>query len=299
LERGIHLGKTQAFLPLPRLAYIYIIEGMDGITLSIVIVNFQARSLLEKCIISVLASGIRWPFEMFVVDNDSKDGSEELIAERFPEVRLIKNHKNVGFARAANSAFIHCKGRYLLVLNPDIEVSIGAINSLLDYMESRPKVALASPKLLNSDGTLQYSCRTYYSFYIAMMRRTILGKLFPNHRIIRDHLMMDWDHADTREVDWVLGGAMMLRRQAFSDQQVMDERFFLYFEDVDLCLRLRKAGWKVMYYPDAVMVHHHQRASAMGIWNHAKFEHIKSWVKFLWKHRHEQLLRLSRNRTGD
>jgi GT2 family glycosyltransferase len=269
---------------------------MDGIALSIVIVNFQAKSLLEKCINSVLASGIRPPFEMFVVDNDSDDGSAELVAERFSHVRLIKNHKNMGFARAVNSAFIQCKGRYLLILNPDIEVSIGAINMLLDYMESRPKVALVSPRLLNSDGTLQYSCRTYYSLPIALMRRTILGKLFPNHRIIRDHLMMDWDHADTREVDWVLGGAMMLRREAFSDQKVMDERFFLYFEDVDLCLRLRKAGWKVMYYPDAVMVHHHQRASARAIWNHAKFEHIKSWIKFSWKHRHEPLLHLSRNK---
>ena len=110
--------------------------------------------------------------------------------------------------------------------------------------------------------------------------------------------MMDWDHADTREVDWVLGGAMMLRRDAIPKGNVMDERFFLYFEDVDLCLRLQKAGWKVMYYPDAVMVHHHQRASAKKIWNRAKFEHLKSWIKFSWKHRHEPLLKPSRNKSG-
>jgi GT2 family glycosyltransferase len=272
---------------------------MDGIELSVAIINFQAKTLLERCINSVFASGIRSPFEILVVDNNSKDGSVEMVLERFPQVRLVKNNENVGLARAVNRAFMQCKGNRLLLLNPDIEVSIGAVNSLLDYLQSHPDVALVSPKLLNSDGTLQYSCRTYYSLPIALMRRTILGKLFPNHRIIRDHLMMDWDHVDTREVDWVLGGAMMLRREAFPDQQVMDERFFLYFEDVDLCLRLNKAGWKVMYYPGAVMVHHHQRASASAIWNRAKLEHLKSWIKFSWKHRHEPILRLSRNKMDD
>jgi GT2 family glycosyltransferase len=272
---------------------------MDGIELSIVIVNFQTKSLLESCIRSVLNSGIRPTFEIVVVDNNSKDGSAKLIGEHFTQVRLIRNNENVGFARAVNRAFRQCKGRYLLILNPDIEVTRGATNSLFDYMESHSDVALTSPKLLNADGTLQYSCRTYYNIPIILMRRTILGKLFPNHRIIRNHLMMDWDHADTREVDWVLGGAMMLRREIFSDRQIiMDERFFLYFEDVDLCLRLRKAGWKVMYYPDAVMVHHHQRASARAIWNRAKFEHLKSWLKFAWKHRHEPLLKLFRNKLG-
>ena len=271
---------------------------MDSIKLSVVIINFQAKSLLERCIKSVFASRVRPSFEVLVVDNNSKDGSVELVAERFPQVHLVKNNQNVGFARAVNTAFIQCKGSHVLLLNPDIEVSLGAINSLLDYMESSLDVALAAPKLINPDGSIQYSCRTYYNAQIAVMRRTILGKLLPNHRIIRNHLMMDWDHADTREVDWVLGGAMMLRRDAIPKGNVMDERFFLYFEDVDLCLRLQKAGWKVMYYPDAVMVHHHQRASAKKIWNRAKFEHLKSWIKFSWKHRHEPLLKPSRNKFG-
>ena len=111
--------------------------------------------------------------------------------------------------------------------------------------------------------------------------------------------MLDWNHSSQREVDWALGAAFILRREAVPDGRVMDERFFLYFEDVDLCLRLRKAGWKVMYNPEAVMIHHHQRESAGHNWNRAKFEHLKSWIKFAWKHRHEPLLKLSRSKLGN
>jgi N-acetylglucosaminyl-diphospho-decaprenol L-rhamnosyltransferase len=190
---------------------------------------------------------------------------------------------NIGFRRTS--------GTYVLVLNPDIEVRPDSIKTLIDYMESAPDVGLCAPKLLNPDGTLQYSCRTYYSLRTVLLRRTVLGRLFPDHPCVRTHLMTDWDHEGRREVDWVLGAAFMLRRSALPVEGVMDERFFLYFEDVDLCLRLHKSGWKVVYNPAAVMVHHHQRASAQGLLSRAKFEHVRSWIKFSLKHRREPLLR--------
>jgi GT2 family glycosyltransferase len=145
-------------------------------------------------------------------------------------------------------------------------------------------VGIVFPKLLNPDGSLQYSCRTFHTFWTILMRRTPLGKMFPKSKILRDHLMMDWDHDTIREVDWALGGCMMIRRDAVFGPKLFDERFFLYFEDVDLCYGMKKTSWKVIYNPKAVMVHHHLRESALKGLNPQKKEVIKSWVKFKLKH---------------
>lgn len=267
--------------------------------LSIAVVTYDSRAVIEPCLASIYGANIPFPFEVIVIDNNSNDGTVDDIRSKFRDVRLIVNRRNEGLAKAVNLVFQETSGRYFLVLNPDIEVCPRAISTLCSMMGSHPDIGLCAPKLLNIDGTLQYSCRRYYTLHTVLLRRTFLGTMFPGHEAVRHHLMMDWDHATSREVDWVMGAAFMLRREAIRDGKVMDESFFLYFEDVDLCLRLKKDGWKVIYFPDAVMIHRHQRDSAGGRWNRAKVEHLKSWVKFSWKHRHEPLLRLSRNRTGD
>jgi len=259
--------------------------------LSIVIVNYKAGALLMKCLDSIEASGMPSPSEIVVVDNASDDGTAAEIPRRYPEVRLIQNERNYGFGAAVNIGVRRTSGTYVLVLNPDIEVRGGAIARLVQSMDSAPDVGLCAPKLLNPDGTLQYSCRTYYSVWTVLLRRTVLGRVWPNDPALRAHLMMDWDHRSRRDVDWILGAALMLRRSALPAGDVMDERFFLYFEDVDLCLRLHKAGWRVVYEPMSVMIHHHQRASAQGMVNRAKLEHVRSWIKFSLKHRGEPLLR--------
>jgi GT2 family glycosyltransferase len=265
--------------------------------LSIAIVHYRTPDLLLSCLRSIDAFPPVISYEVMVVDNYSNDGTVDFIRNKYPKIALIENSDNRGFGRAANQAFAQSQAEFFLLLNPDISLGEGAIQHLLDGIQSNPSVGLCAPRLINPDGTLQYSCRRYHTLAAIVLRRTMLGRLFPNHKALRNYLMMDWDHSTAREVDWVLGAAFMLRREAIPNGRVMDERYFLYFEDVDLCLRLRKAGWKVMYYPEAVMVHHHQRESASTIWNRAKFEHLKSWIKFSWKHRHEPLL--SRNRARD
>jgi GT2 family glycosyltransferase len=259
--------------------------------LSIVIVNYKAGALLIKCLDAIEAGGTPGLSEIVVVDNHSNDGTAAEVLRRYPAVRLIQNERNYGFGAAVNMGFKRTSGTYVLVLNPDIEVHPWSINKLVHYMESAPDVGVCAPKLLNPDGTVQYSCRTYYSVWTVLLRRTVLGRLWPDHPAVRAHLMMDWDHESRREVDWVLGAALMLRRSALPAEGVMDERFFLYFEDVDLCLRLHKAGWKVVYEPAAVMIHHHLRVSARRGLNRAKLEHVRSWIKFSLKHRGEPLLR--------
>lgn len=253
--------------------------------LTIAIVHYRSQRDLETCLRSIEEAQIQICYEICVVDNRSEDGAIAMVRRLFPKVTVIENKQNLGFGRAVNEAFRQTAGSYVLVLNPDIVVRPGSIERLHHYMESHHDVALCAPKLLNEDGTLQYSCRTDYSVGVYLFRRTPLRRWLPDHRIISDHLMATWDHTTPRDVDWVLGAAFMLRRSAFQESLVMDERFFLYFEDVDLCLRLRRAGWRVVYNPDSVMVHAHRRASASRLVSRAKVEHLKSWLKFEWKHR--------------
>ncbi|MBM4330471.1 MAG: glycosyltransferase family 2 protein [Deltaproteobacteria bacterium] len=253
--------------------------------LSIIVVNFNSSAFILKCLATLKEAFAGKTHEVIVIDNHSWDESCWLIREKYPHLLLIENDKNLGYARAVNQGFRKAKGKYLLILNPDVQLLSGSIDKMTYFLEGNPEVGLLLPKLINPDGSLQLSCRTFYDFSTFLFRRTPLGKIFPNHTIIRRHLMMDWDHGEVREVDWGLGACMFLRREALKGERIFDERFFLYFEDVDLCLRMKQEGWKVVYYPEAVMVHTHVRQSADGLFNYAKWEHFKSLIKFYCKHR--------------
>jgi GT2 family glycosyltransferase len=253
--------------------------------LSIIVVNYNSASFLLSCLHSVKECLDRMAYEIIIVDNHSSDGSPRLIREKFPDLCLIENVRNLGFARAVNQGYEKTKGHYLLILNPDVRLLPGSVERAITFLEKNGEMGILLPKLLNPDGSLQFSCRSFFSFPYLLFRRTPLGKIFPNHRVLRKHFMMDWDHADPREVDWGLGGCMFLRREALGGQKVFDERFFLYMEDVDLCFQMKHNGWKVVYYPEAVMVHAHLRESAQGIFNRARWEHLKSMIKLYHKYR--------------
>lgn len=266
--------------------------------LTVVIVSHNTRDLLRECLRSLAAAGDRAPLRIMVVDNASHDGSPEMVRGEFPAVELVGNSENVGYSRAVNQALRVAGGPFGLVLNPDIRVRPGSLDRLVTFMEEHPRAGVAGGKLFNPDGSLQHSCRTFYTFRTLLYRRTVLGKLFPRSRVIRDHLMADWDHAAPREVDWVLGACMMVRREAIQDVGLMDERFFLYFEDVDWCYRMNRRGWQVWYVPDAVMVHHHRRESAQGGITDKRFlAHLNSVFHFYDKW-NRALFSLKRYRKG-
>ncbi|MDH4266280.1 MAG: glycosyltransferase family 2 protein [Deltaproteobacteria bacterium] len=253
--------------------------------LSIIVINYNSSNFVLSCLAS-LKEGLRANrYEIILVDNGSIDGSCRLIREKFPGLYLIENAENLGFARAVNQGFKKTRGKYLLILNPDVTLIAGSVEKAINFLDGYPEVGLLLPKLINPDGSLQFSCRTFYDFSILLFRRTPLGKIFPSHPVIRKHFMMDWKHERVREVDWGLGACMFVRREAIKGKNIFDDRFFLYFEDVDFCFRLKKEGWKVVYYPEAVMVHTHVRQSAKGYFNRPKWEHFKSLIKFYFKHR--------------
>ncbi|MFH1682002.1 MAG: glycosyltransferase [Candidatus Eisenbacteria bacterium] len=260
--------------------------GDRKIRLSVVFVSYNTRDLLIEALRSLEENPSAYETEVVVVDNASTDGSQEEIARLFPRVRLMANERNLGYSKGVNQGIRAAGGEFFLVLNPDIRARPGSIDRLLEYAIENPDAGIAGAKLLNPDGSLQYSSRTFYTWKAILFRRTPLGKIFPNAPVLRDHLMLDWDHRTTRDVDWMLGACLLVRRSAVDDVGLMDERFFLYFEDVDWCYRMKAHGWRVVYVAEAVMEHHHRRDSARGIISRQKASHLGSMFRFFdkWSH---------------
>jgi exopolysaccharide biosynthesis polyprenyl glycosylphosphotransferase len=252
--------------------------------LAVAVINYNTREHLRRCLASLPAELHREPLPVLVVDNASPDGSAAMVAaELGGRVTLVANRANLGFARAVNQALELTQTRYLLVLNADTEVPGGSIEALYDFMERTPRAGVAGGRLEDPEGNLQHSCRRFYDATTLVLRRTPLGRVMPRHPALRRHLMADWDHAETREVDWMQGACLMLRREAVAEVGPMDERFFLYFEDVDLCRRLGQAGWGVFYVPEARFVHHYRRGSHGGLLSREKLHHLQSGLRYLAK----------------
>ncbi|MCD4690300.1 sugar transferase [bacterium] len=248
--------------------------------LSIIIVGYNSAEPLRECLRSLEGCGDRLARETILIDNASADDTVDMVRREFPGVAVYQNGANVGLARAVNRGIRESVGRYVLVLNPDIEVRSGALDELVAFMDATPGAGLAGSKLINEDASLQLSCRSFYTFWTLLLRRTFLGKVFRQSRAIRRHLMLDYDHEDPSEVDWVLGACMIVRRSAMADVGPMDERFFLYFEDVDWCYRMWRGGWKVWYVPASTMNHRHARESARPGVNKLLVAHLLSLLHF-------------------
>jgi len=248
--------------------------------LSIIIVTHNSASVIVRCLQSIQKNPPSCSYEVVVVDNASRDGTVEKVKKSFPDVSVISNESNLGYSRGVNQGISFSNGKWILILNPDIEVNPGSIDSLIEFMERTPDTGIAASKLVYPDGTLQHSCRRFYTLSALILRRTFLGKIFPNARPLREHLMLDYDHEKPRKVDWVIGACMMVRREALNNVGKMDERFFLYFEDLDWCYRMAKHGWAVYYVPQSVMVHRYERSSARAIINRPLIIHLLSMLRY-------------------
>lgn len=260
------------------------------IKLSIIIVNYNTGQLTRACVKSILQQALPWRFEIVVVDNGSSDDSVELINSECPEVKVISNPINVGLAGGVNIGLKETSGQYKLMLNPDIIVLDQAIAAMVDYLEDNPSVGIVGGKLLSPNGRLQYSCYEFYRPMTVIYRRTWLGKTQRGKKVVRGFLMRDYDHETPADVDWLMGACLMASSQALRHVGGMDERFFLYFEDVDWCRRFWMAGWRVQYLPAATFSHYHQRTSERGgliglATNWVMREHVWSAIKYFWKYR--------------
>lgn len=224
--------------------------------LSVIILNWNAREWLERSVGSAVAQDVGdRSFEVILVDNASSDGSVEFMGERFPDVTVLAMDGNLGFAGGNNVGIAAASGRIVLLLNPDTITHPGAFAAMLDFMDTHPQCAIAGPKLLNKDSTLQYSCRHFATLEAGFFRNTPLGILFPGNRATLDYLMKDVPHDAPMMVDWVSGAAMAIRREVLDTVGTLDEDYFMYVEDVDLCYRAKQAGWETWYVPDGVIMH--------------------------------------------
>lgn len=223
--------------------------------LSIIIINWNTRDLLVRCLHAIEQTAGELDLEIIVVDNASSDDSVPVLRRQFPSVHLVANSSNVGFARANNQALRMARGRYYLLLNSDAFVHAGAVRTMLEYMEQHPKVGGVGCQLVYEDGTLQRSCSSFPTLATELWQALWLDRLFPKSPVFGRYLMSYWDMNDMREVDCVLGACLMLRREAIAQVGLFDERFFMYSEEVDLCYRLKRAGWAIYFVPSASATH--------------------------------------------
>ena len=259
--------------------------------LSVIIVNYQTKGLLKYCLRRFFASALPYAVEVIVVDNASNDGSAAMVRALYPQVQLIVCAKNRGFAAGNNEGLRRARGAYVLIMNADIVVRDGGIHALVQFLDTHPHVGIVGPRLLNPDGTLQYSCYRFPHLFIPLYRRTPLGYFSFARRHVARYCMEEMNHAVAHPVDWLLGACLLIRRNALSAVGCMDERYFLYFEDIDWCRRFWERGWEVWYAPQAALTHFHQRLSAEAtglstLFSFATRAHIVSGIKYFWKWRH-------------
>jgi len=228
--------------------------------LSVIIVNWNVRDLLRRCLHSILASLPACQLEIIVVDNGSTDGSAEMVRTEFPQVHLIANPDNRGFTGANNQGLAVARGRYVLLLNPDTEVVGDALETMVAFADAHPDVGVVGPQLLNPDGTVQSSRRRFPTLATALLESTWLQPYAPR-RLLARYYVLDRPDDEVQDVDWVIGAALMARREAVEQVGPLDEGFFMYSEELDWCRRFRAAGWRVVYLPTARIIHHEGKSS--------------------------------------
>ncbi|MBK8022131.1 MAG: glycosyltransferase family 2 protein [Chloroflexi bacterium] len=264
------------------------------VDLGIVIVNWNTRDLLRKCLQTVYASQGDFSFSVVLVDNASPDGSADMVRAEFPQVTLIALDKNVGYP-AGNNVGLRQLGfrgpdevdvgapRYALLLNPDTEVPPSALADMVAYMDARPEVGVAGPKLVLVDGSLDKACRRGFPTpMVSVYHFSGLAKLFPRSSRFGRYNMTFLPVDEEAEVDSVVGAYMQVRREAIRDAGLLDETFFMYGEDIDWAYRIKDAGWRVMYHPQVVVTHVKRAASRQN--KRAQFEFWRAMLLFYRKH---------------
>ena len=254
--------------------------------LSIIIVHFNQTKFLVSCLKSIKKAGLNFCFEVIVVDNHSKTSPfPEIKNIRFSHFKLIQNKKNLGLSKAVNQGIRISQGKYILILNPDILVHPNSIETLISFLEKNLRAGLVGPRLVYANGKLQYSARRYPSPLTLVLNRIFLGKTRWGKKKLDYYFLKDKDLTKPLPVHWVLGAALMVRRAAIEDVGPMNEKFFLYFEDVDWAYRFWQKGWEVWYLPQSKMTHFYQRLSArrpffLNLFSRIFWIHLSSAFKF-------------------
>jgi GT2 family glycosyltransferase len=249
--------------------------------LSIIIVSWNVRDLLQNCLRSVLAE-TNLALQVIVVDSASTDGSPEMITELFPQVELVACQENVGFPGGNNLGIARANGRYILLLNPDTIVHGDALAKMVSYLEQNSKVGVVGPQLLNDDGSVQSSRRRFPNLRTAFFESTWLQPYAPQG-VLDDYFVRDVGDDETAVVEWVMGACLMTRQEIVAQVGGLDEKYFMYSEELDYCRRIHEAGWQVVYYPQAQVTHLSGKSSEQAVtqrhinFNRAKLRYFRKY----------------------
>ncbi len=223
--------------------------------LSIVAVNWNTKDYLRRCLSAIRADPPDRELEVIVIDNASADGSAEMVRQEFAEVQLIENRENTGYARGNNQGIEASQGRYVLLLNPDVEVSPGTLDALVEFAEAHPDAAAVGCRLVGPDGRVERSCRSFPDPLAVLFEYAKLSRLFPKSRLFGRYRMTYFDYASEAEVDQPMGSCLLMSRAALHDVGLFDEQFPIFFNEVDWCYRAKQKGWKVYFTPAAEVIH--------------------------------------------
>lgn len=226
------------------------------IDLSVVIVTWNSAEFIEECLGAVYTAANGREIEVIVVDNASGDGSPDMIRQKFQDVRLIENDRNMGCSVAFNQGICASSGRYVQILCPDTIVQPEAFDEMISFLDAHPDAGAVGPGLRYPDGRLQPSCRTFPTLSIFIWEFLGLSRLFPRHPVFGRWRMGNFDHRTLREVDQPRGSSLMVRRDTVSQVGLWDEQLEMFFNDVDWCLRMKQHGWKIYFLPSAEMIHY-------------------------------------------
>ena len=224
--------------------------------LSCIIVNYQNSESLKGCLDSIYQTIQEIDFEVIIIDNSKENLELQILKGNYPKIQIIYNPTNVGFSKANNQAAKIARGKFLFILNPDTILKEQATNSMFSYICTNMATGALGPKVVNPDGSLQYSCRRYPTLWTGLFNRySILSRLFPKNRFTSRYLMLDFDHNETSPVDWLSGCCLMIPKSVFEEVNGFDENYFLFNEDVDLCRMIYQAGKEIIYFPEATVIH--------------------------------------------
>lgn len=258
--------------------------------LSIIVTHYKNPDLLKVCIDSIKKNVSLSDYEIIVSDSETQEKTELMMREDYPEIKFLSSDKNIGFSMTVNNGLEVAWGKYILILNGDIIVKKDSVENLLDYVKNHPEVGIVGPQLLNFNETSQPSTFRFYTPLTIVYRRTPLGRLGFAKKHLDEFLMKDFDHQSVKEVDWIMGSALMTSRVAVEKVGLMDDRFKLYFEDTDWCRRFWEQDLKVVYFPGSQMFHYHGRGSAGKsviqslLSNKLTWIHIISAIKYFVKY---------------
>jgi len=222
---------------------------------SVVIVSYNTQEILRNCLDALFEHSKGVAMEVFVVDNDSHDGSAAMVKNDFPSVMLITNHENLGFAAANNQAFALARGRYIILLNPDAYIRPLSLEHSIAFMDRTPMCGLCGGKIISPEGRLEPSARRFPSALSKLLTMSGLRGTFAHSPIVNYHEFGGFAHDKPMEVDWVPGTFTIVRKKMLDEIGYFDERFYIYYEETDLCMRAKKAGWTIYFIPDAEVMH--------------------------------------------